>query len=88
MVRVEADERSVFIQSSHIPGQVEKVDGQFYWREYINQGQIIAYVLFSDLQLPQERNFLKQEKVVVQTQHNFLMLQKKSKNWKLSDIHK
>ena len=81
--KVEADERSVYSQSSHIPGRVEKLMVNFTG-EYVNQGQIIAYVYSPDLVTAQEELF--EARKVVETQPQFFNAAKeKLKNWKLSD---
>ncbi|WP_338359945.1 efflux RND transporter periplasmic adaptor subunit, partial [Yeosuana marina] len=53
---MEADERSIYSQSSHIPGRVERLMVNFTG-EYIKQGQIIAYIYSPDLVTAQEELF-------------------------------
>lgn len=81
--KVEADERSVYSQSSHIPGRIEKLMVNFTG-EYINQGQIIAYIYSPDLVTAQEELF--EARKMIETQPQFFNAAKeKLKNWKLSD---
>jgi Cu(I)/Ag(I) efflux system membrane fusion protein len=51
--KVQADERLLFTQSSHIPGRVEKLTVNFTG-EFISEGQVIAYVYSPDLVTAQE----------------------------------
>ncbi|MDF0706212.1 efflux RND transporter periplasmic adaptor subunit [Flagellimonas okinawensis] len=81
--KVEADERSIYSQSSHIPGRVERLMVNFTG-EYIKQGQIIAYIYSPDLVTAQEELF--EARKVADTQPQFFNAAKeKLKNWKLSD---
>jgi len=81
--KVEADERSIYSQSTHIPGRVERLMVNFTG-EYIKQGQIIAYIYSPDLVTAQEELF--EARKVADTQPQFFNAAKeKLKNWKLSD---
>lgn len=81
--KIEADERSVYSQSSHIPGRIERLMVNFTG-EYINKGQIIAYIYSPDLVTAQEELF--EARKVVETQPQFFNAAKeKLRNWKLSD---
>ncbi|MER3320045.1 MAG: efflux RND transporter periplasmic adaptor subunit [Allomuricauda sp.] len=81
--KVEADERSVYSQSSHIPGRIERLMVNFTG-EYVNQGQVIASIYSPDLVNAQEELF--EARKIVETQPQlFDAAKEKLKNWKLSD---
>src|SRR5210317_1899542 len=67
--KVQADERLLYTQSSHIPGRVEKLTVNFTG-DFVKEGQIIAYIYSPDLVTAQEELFEAKEKL---------------KNWKLTD---
>ncbi len=81
--KVEADERSVYSQSSHIPGRIERLMVNFTG-ENVNQGQVIASIYSPDLVNAQEELF--EARKIVETQPQlFDAAKEKLKNWKLSD---
>lgn len=81
--KVQADERLVYSQSSHIPGRIEKLMVNFTG-EYVNKGQVIATIYSPDLVNAQEELF--EARKIVETQPMlFNSAKEKLKNWKLSD---
>jgi|TARA_R110000796_G_scaffold35017_1_gene90021 membrane fusion protein, copper/silver efflux system len=81
--KVQADERSVYSQSSHIPGRIERLMVNFTG-EYVNKGQVIASIYSPELVTAQEELF--EARKVVETQPQlFNAAKEKLKNWKLSD---
>src|SRR3970282_2982736 len=83
--KVQADERLVFSQSSHIPGRIEKLMVNFTG-EFANKGNTIAYIYSPDLVTAQEELFEAQKIKDTQPQL-FNAAKEKIKNWKLSDNH-
>jgi len=82
--KVQADERLVFTQSSHIPGRIEKLLVNFTG-EYVTKGQAIASIYSPDLVTAQEELLV--AKNIRETQPQlFNAVKEKLKNWKLSDI--
>ena len=81
--KVQADERLVFSQSSHIPGRIEKLVVNFTG-EFVNKGKTIAYIYSPDLVTAQEELFEAQKIKDTQPQL-FNSAKEKLKNWKLSD---
>jgi Cu(I)/Ag(I) efflux system membrane fusion protein len=81
--KVQADERLVFSQSSHIPGRIEKLMVNFTG-EFANKGNTIAYIYSPDLVTAQEELFEAQKIKDTQPQL-FNAAKEKLKNWKLSD---
>ncbi len=81
--KVQADERRVNSQTSHISGRIEKLLVN-YTGEYINRGQILAYVYSPQLITAQEEVF-----EAYKTRENqpalYQAARDKLKNWKLSD---
>lgn len=86
--KVQQNERRVYSQSSHIPGRVEKLMIDFTG-EYVQKGQVIAYVYSPDLVTAQEELFEAQSMQTTQPAL-FESAKEKLKNWKLSDrqVHK
>ena len=81
--KVQADERLIYSQSSHIPGRIEKLMVNFTG-EYVNKGQVIASIYSPDLVNAQEELF--EARKIVDTQPMlFNSAKEKLKNWKLSD---
>ncbi|MBN1387845.1 MAG: efflux RND transporter periplasmic adaptor subunit [Bacteroidales bacterium] len=81
--KVEADERLIYSQSSHIPGRIEKLMLNFTG-EYVSKGQTIAYLYSPELVTAQEELF--EAKKISETQPQlFAAAKEKLKNWKLSD---
>lgn len=81
--KIEADERLIFSQASHIPGRIEKLMVNFTG-EYVSKGDIIAYVYSPELVTAQEELFEAQKIAETQPQL-FAAAKEKLKNWKLSD---
>jgi len=81
--KVQADERLVYSQSSHIPGRIEKLMVNFTG-EFVNKGQTIAYVYSPELVTAQEELF-EAQKIADSQPQLFAAAREKLKNWKLSD---
>ncbi|MDZ7742482.1 MAG: efflux RND transporter periplasmic adaptor subunit [Bacteroidota bacterium] len=81
--KVQADERLVYSQSSHIPGRVEKLMLNFTG-EYVKKGSPIAYVYSPELVTAQEELFEARKVKDVQPAL-FNAAKQKLKNWKMSD---
>jgi membrane fusion protein, copper/silver efflux system len=81
--KVQADERLVYSQSSHIPGRIEKLLVNFTG-EFVNKGQTIAYVYSPELVTAQEELF-EAQKIAESQPRLFAAAKEKLKNWKLSD---
>lgn len=81
--KVQADERLLVTQSSHIPGRVEKLTVNFTG-DYISKGQVIAYVYSPDLVTAQEELF-EAQKIKDKQPALFSAAQEKLRNWKLTD---
>jgi Cu(I)/Ag(I) efflux system membrane fusion protein len=80
--KVQADERLVFSQSSHIPGRIEKLMVNFTG-EYLKKGQVIAAIYSPEMVTAQEELFffffIKETQPLL-----FQAAKEKLKNWKLS----
>ncbi|MBX3045216.1 MAG: efflux RND transporter periplasmic adaptor subunit [Candidatus Kapabacteria bacterium] len=81
--KVQADERLVYSQSSHIPGRIEKLLVNFTG-EFVKKGQIIAYIYSPELVTTQEE-LLEAQKIAESQPQLFTSAKEKLKNWKLSD---
>ncbi len=81
--KVQADERLLFTQSSHIPGRIEKLSINFTG-DFVSQGQVIAYVYSPDLVTAQEE-LLVAKKISQPQPELFKAAKQKLKNWKLTD---
>ena len=81
--KVQTDERLIYSQSSHIPGRIEKLSVNFTG-EFVNKGQIIAYVYSPELVTAQEELF-EAQKITESQPQLFAAAKEKLKNWKLSD---
>ena len=81
--KVQADERLVYSQSSHIPGRIEKLLVNFTG-EFVNKGQTIAYIYSPELVTAQEELF-EAQKIAESQPQLFSAAKEKLKNWKLSD---
>ncbi|UCS92220.1 efflux RND transporter periplasmic adaptor subunit [Echinicola marina] len=81
--KVQEDERLVSSQSSHISGRIERLNVSFTG-EYVNKGQVIAYIYSPELVTAQEELFEAQKIKETQPQL-FKSARTKLKNWKLSD---
>ncbi len=82
--KVQADERLLYSQSSHIPGRIEKLSVNFTG-EFVNRGQTIASIYSPDLVTAQEE-LLEAQKIMETQPQLFNAAKEKLKNWKLSDI--
>jgi len=81
--KVEADERLIFSQSTHIPGRIEKLLVNFTG-EMVKKGQVIASVYSPELVTAQEELF--EANKIKETQPQlFNSAKEKLKNWKLTD---
>ena len=81
--KVQADERLLSTQSSHIPGRIEKLSVNFTG-EFVSAGQVLANVYSPELVTAQEELF--EAKKIKETQPAlFNAAKEKLKNWKLSD---
>ncbi len=81
--RVEADERLVFSQSSHLSGRVEKLMVS-YTGEYVRKGSVIASIYAPELVTAQEE--LLEAYKTKETRPQLLNAARaKLKNWKLTD---
>lgn len=81
--KVQVDERSVSSQTSHITGRIEQLLVN-YTGEYINKGQILAYVYSPDLVTTQEELFEAYD-VRLSQPELYIAAREKLKNWKLTE---
>lgn len=81
--KIQADERLVQIQSSHVPGRVEKLMVNFTG-DYVKEGQVIAYVYSPDLAVAQQE-LLEAQKIKEVQPNLFNSAKEKLKNWKLTN---
>ncbi len=81
--KVQADERLIFSQSTHIPGRIEKLMVNFTG-DYVNKGQMIASVYSPDLETAQEE-LLEAQKIKETQPELFKAAREKLKNWKLTE---
>ncbi|HCS19618.1 MAG TPA: efflux RND transporter periplasmic adaptor subunit [Bacteroidetes bacterium] len=81
--KVQADERLVYSQSSHIPGRIEKLMVNFTG-EFVNKGQPIASIYSPDLVTAQEELFEAYKTRETQPQL-YNAAKEKLKNWKLTN---
>ncbi|MDF1571773.1 MAG: efflux RND transporter periplasmic adaptor subunit [Bacteroidales bacterium] len=81
--KVQADERLVYSQSSHITGRIEQLMVNFTG-EYIRKGQTIASVYSPELVTAQEELF-EAEKIKDAQPELFQAARDKLRNWKLTD---
>jgi Cu(I)/Ag(I) efflux system membrane fusion protein len=81
--KVQADERLVFSQSSHIPGRIEKLMVNFTG-VYVNKGEEIASIYAPELVTAQEELFEAQKIKETQPQL-FQAAKEKLSSWKLSN---
>lgn len=81
--KVEADEREVYSQSSHVPGRIEQLTINFTG-QYVKKGSPVAYVYSPDLATAQEELF--EAQAIKETQPALYKASyEKLKNWKLAD---
>jgi membrane fusion protein, copper/silver efflux system len=81
--KVQADERLVFSQSSHIPGRIEKLLVNFTG-EFVSKGQVIASIYSPEMLTAQEELF-EAEKIKDSQPQLFNAAKEKLKNWKLTE---
>jgi Cu(I)/Ag(I) efflux system membrane fusion protein len=81
--KVQADEREVYSQSSHVPGRIEKLTINFTG-QYVKKGFPVAYVYSPELVTAQEELF--EAQTLKETQPElYRATYEKLKNWKLTD---
>ncbi|MFH2065081.1 MAG: efflux RND transporter periplasmic adaptor subunit [Pseudomonadota bacterium] len=81
--KVQADQRLVFSQSSHIPGRIETLVVNFTG-EFVRKGQTIAHIYSPELVTAQDELF--EARKIKDTQPRlFKAAKEKLKNWKLTD---
>ncbi|WP_020531099.1 efflux RND transporter periplasmic adaptor subunit [Flexithrix dorotheae] len=80
--KVEADERNVSTQTSHIAGRIEQLPVN-YTGEYVRKGQVIAYIYSPELVLAQKELFEAYKIMDVQPAL-YTAARGKLKNWKLT----
>ncbi len=81
--KVQADERLVYSQTSHIPGRIEQLQVNFTG-EFVKKGQVLAYIYSPELVSAQEE--LLEAWKIKDSQPQLLEASKqKLKNWKLRD---
>lgn len=81
--RIEVNEKTVYSQSSHIPGRIEKIQVTFVG-EYVKKGQVVAYVYSPELASAQQELIEAYSVKEIQPQL-FESVKMKLKNWKVSD---
>ena len=81
--KVQADERLLFTQPSHIPGRIEKLSVNFTG-EFVSAGQVLANVYSPELVTAQEELF-EAKKIKESQPALFNAAKEKLKNWKLTD---
>jgi Cu(I)/Ag(I) efflux system membrane fusion protein len=81
--KVEADEREVYSQSTHIPGRIEKLAVNFTG-QYVRKGSPLAYVYSPELVTAQEELFEAHNMKESQPEL-YSAAREKLKNWKLTD---
>ncbi len=81
--KIQADERMLFTQSTHIPGRIEELRVNFTG-EYVSKGQVIAKVYSPDLVTAQKELF-EAQKIQESQPALYNAAKGKLKNWKLSD---
>ncbi|WP_020529705.1 efflux RND transporter periplasmic adaptor subunit [Flexithrix dorotheae] len=81
--KVEADERKVSTQTSHIAGRIEKLLVN-YTGEYVRKGQVIAYIYSPELVLAQKELF-EAHKIKDDQPALYAAARGKLKNWKLTN---
>jgi Cu(I)/Ag(I) efflux system membrane fusion protein len=81
--KIEVNEKTVYSQSSHIPGRIEKIQVSFVG-EYVKKGQIVAYVYSPELASTQQELIEAYSVKDIQPQL-FESVKTKLKNWKVSD---
>ncbi len=80
--KVQADERLIYSQTTHIPGRIEELAVNFKGG-FVNKGQVIAYIYSPDLVTAQEELF-EALKIKEAQPALYRAAIEKLKNWKLS----
>ncbi|MEH0153542.1 efflux RND transporter periplasmic adaptor subunit [Limibacter armeniacum] len=81
--KVQADERMVYSQTSHMPGRIERLMINFTG-EKVNRGKPIAYIYSPELVTAQQELF-EAQKIKDSQPQLFKAAKEKLKNWKLTD---
>jgi len=81
--KVQADERKVYVQSSHIPGRIEQLQVNFTG-EPVSRGKVLAMVYSPELVTAQQE-LLQAQKIKSEQPELFNAAKNKLKNWKLSE---
>lgn len=81
--KVQADERKVYVQSSHIPGRIEQLQVNFTG-EPVSKGKVLATVYSPEL-VTAQRELLEAQKIKNTRPELFEAAKNKLKNWKLTE---
>lgn len=81
--KIEVNEKTIYSQSSHIPGRIEKIQVYFVG-EYVKKGQVVAYIYSPELASTQQELLEAYSVKDIQPQL-FESVKTKLKNWKVSD---
>ena len=81
--KIEVNEKTLYSQSSHIPGRIERILVSFVG-EYVNKGQVVAYIYSPELASAQQELIEAYSVKDIQPQL-FESVKMKLKNWKVSD---
>lgn len=81
--RVQADERKVYVQSSHLPGRIEQLNVNFTG-EPVSKGKVLATVYSPEL-VTAQRELLEAQKIKNTRPELFEAAKNKLKNWKLTE---
>lgn len=81
--KVKADERKVYVQSSHIPGRIEQLNVNFTG-EPVSRGKVLAMVYSPELVTAQQE-LLQANKIKSTQPELFNAAKNKLKNWKLTE---
>ncbi|WP_421753653.1 efflux RND transporter periplasmic adaptor subunit [Croceimicrobium sp.] len=80
--KLQADERRIYTQASHIPGRIEKLNLNFKG-EAVQKGQVIAHVYSPEL-IQAQKELFEARKLEKTQPELFKAAQEKLTNWKLS----
>jgi Cu(I)/Ag(I) efflux system membrane fusion protein len=81
--KIEVNEKTVYSQSSHIPGRIEKIQVSFAG-EYVKKGQVVAYIYSPELASAQQELIEAYSVKDIQPQL-FESVKTKLRNWKVSN---
>lgn len=81
--KIQADERKVYVQSSHIPGRIEQLNVNFTG-EPVSRGKVLAMVYSPELVTAQQE-LLEAQKIKSAQPELFNAAINKLKNWKLTE---